>query len=114
MCAYSPIKELKLNMQKTIYPIDKKGYIADKVEAIPTGNEPSKITLLGIDTNCYESTRCELAMLYPLIVNSEELIEDDYDHFIGAKKAADKYLKAINQTPLSNRIDYTGRFIIKK
>ena len=53
-------------------------------------------------------------MLYPLISQGGVLIIDDYGHFEGARKAVDDYFKKTKQAPLLNRIDYTGRLIIKK
>lgn len=114
MWAYSPLDEVKKNMQKTGYPIDKLRYIVGKVEDTLIDTQPNKIALLRLDTDWYESTKYELEKLYPLIVSGGILIVDDYGHFAGAKKAVDEYFKTINRTPLLNRIDYTGRLIIKK
>ena len=114
MWAYSPIKEVKENMQKTGYPVDKLNYIIGKVEETLKNTRPDKIALLRLDTDWYESTKIELEMLYPLIVQDGVLIIDDYGHFSGAKKAVDEYFMTINRPPLFNRIDYTGRLIIKK
>tara|TARA_B100000614_G_C14246331_1_gene368810 strand:- start:78 stop:593 length:516 start_codon:yes stop_codon:yes gene_type:complete len=114
MWAYSPIDEVKINMQKTCYPPDKLRYIVGKVEDTLKDNRPGNIALLRLDTDWYESTKIELERLYPLIVSGGVLIIDDYGHFAGAKKAVDEYFKTINQAPLLNRVDYTGRLIIKK
>ena len=114
MWAYSPLEEVKKNMQKTGYPIDKIRYIVGKVEDTLIDSQPSEIALLRLDTDWYESTKIELEKLYPLIVSGGILIIDDYGHFSGAKKAVDEYFKTINRAPLLNRIDYTGRLIIKK
>ena len=114
MWAYSPIDEVKKNMQKTGYPTDKFRYIVGKVEDTLIDSQPNEIALLRLDTDWYESTRIELEKLYPLVVSGGILIIDDYGHFSGAKKAVDEYFKTTNRTPLLNRIDYTGRLIIKK
>ena len=114
MWAYSPLDDVKTNMQKTGYPTDKFRYIVGKVEDTLIDSKPNEIALLRLDTDWYESTRLELEKLYPLIVSGGILIIDDYGHFSGAKKAVDEYFETINQTPLLNRIDYTGRLIIKK
>ena len=114
MWAYSPINEVKENMQKTGYPVDKLNYIIGKVEETLKNTRPDKIALLRLDTDWYESTKIELEMLYPLIVQDGVLIIDDYGHFAGAKKAVDEYFMTLNRPPLFNRIDYTGRLIIKK
>ena len=114
MWAYSPLDEVKKNMQKTSYPTDKFRYIVGKVEDTLIESLPNEIALLRLDTDWYESTRFELEKLYPLIVSGGILIIDDYGHFSGAKKAVDDYFKTISRPPLLNRIDYTGRLIIKK
>ena len=113
MWAYAPIEEVKNNMLKTNYPIDNIKYIKGKVEDTLKSNTPSKIALLRLDTDWYESTKIELEVLYPLITKGGVLIIDDYGHFEGAKRAVDDYFRKINQQPLLNRIDYTGRLIIK-
>ena len=113
MWAYAPIEEVKNNMLKTNYPIDNIKYIKGKVEDTLKSNTPRKIALLRLDTDWYESTKIELETLYPLITKGGILIIDDYGHFEGAKRAVDDYFRKINQQPLLNRIDYTGRLIIK-
>ena len=77
-------------------------------------SKPKSIALLRLDTDWYESTKIELEMLYPLLVDGGILIIDDYGHFKGAKKAVDEYFASINEKPLMHRIDYSGRMIIKK
>ena len=113
MWAYSPIEEVRKNMKETNYPVDNIKYIKGKVEDTLKSNIPNKIALLRLDTDWYESTKIELEVLYPLITKGGVLIIDDYGHFEGAKRAVDDYFQKINQQPLLNRIDYTGRLIIK-
>ena len=114
MWAYAPKDIVIKNMESTGFPTDKIKYIQGKVEETLIDHRPSKIALLRLDTDWYESTKKELEDLYPLLVNGGVLIIDDYGHFEGAKKAVDEYFKKINQYPLMHRIDYTGRLIIKK
>ncbi len=47
--------------------------------------------LLRLDTDWYESTRHELAELYPRLERGGVLLIDDYGHFAGARKAVDEY-----------------------
>lgn len=111
MC-YSPIEEVKENMKKTGYPADKIILVKGKVEdTIPT-TMPSKISLLRLDTDWYESTKHELIYLYPLLTKHGVLIVDDYGAWQGARKATDEYFSKIPNTFLG-RIDYTGRIVIK-
>ncbi len=114
MWAYSPIDEVKDNMQKTGYPSDKINYVKGKVEDTLSKSLPAKIALLRLDTDWYESTKIELEMLYPLVTKGGIIIIDDYGHFSGAKKAVDEYFNALEHSPFMNRIDYSGRLIIKK
>ena len=114
MWAYAPKDIVIKNMESTGFPTDKIKYIQGKVEETLIKHRPSKIALLRLDTDWYQSTKKELEDLYPLLVNGGVLIIDDYGHFEGAKKAVDEYFKKINQYPLMHRIDYSGRLIIKK
>ena len=74
---------------------------------------PSKIALLRLDTDWFESTYHELVHLYPILVKNGVLIIDDYGHWKGAKDATDQYFKENNIKMLLNRIDYTVRAGIK-
>lgn len=51
--------------------------------------------------------------LYPKLEKGGVLIIDDYGHWQGAKEAIDKYFEEIGLIPLLNRIDYTGRIMVK-
>ncbi|MEI2737662.1 MAG: TylF/MycF/NovP-related O-methyltransferase [Chitinophagaceae bacterium] len=111
MC-YSPIEEVKANMERTGYPAEKIIMVKGKVEDTLPGTLPSKISLLRLDTDWYESTKHELQHLYPLLVKNGVLIVDDYGAWQGARKAVDEYFKDIPNVFLG-RIDYTGRIVIK-
>ncbi|HRP90418.1 MAG TPA: TylF/MycF/NovP-related O-methyltransferase [Edaphocola sp.] len=71
------------------------------------------IALLRLDTDWYESTKHELQHLYPLLTQNGVLIIDDYGHWQGCRKAVDEYFAEHNIKLLMNRIDYTGRMMIK-
>ena len=111
MC-YSPIEEVKANMNKTGYPVENIVLVKGKVEETVPGTIPSKISLLRLDTDWYESTKHELIHLYPLLEKHGVLIVDDYGAWQGARKATDEYFTSIPNTFLG-RIDYTGRIVIK-
>ncbi len=111
MC-YSPIEEVKANMERTGYPAEKIIMVKGKVEDTLPGTLPSKISLLRLDTDWYESTKHELQHLYPLLIKNGVLIVDDYGAWQGARKAVDEYFKDIPNVFLG-RIDYTGRIVIK-
>lgn len=114
MWAYAPLEMVKKNMKKTMFPKERIHFIEGKVEDTLSKTKPQNIALLRLDTDWYESTKCELEQLYPLLSIGGVLIIDDYGHFSGAKKAVDEYFSKTNVKPLMNRIDYTGRLIIKQ
>ena len=111
--AYSPLEEVKKNIDQTGYPAEQIQFVKGKVEDTIPGVLPGKIALLRLDTDWYESTKHELEHLYPLLVPGGVLIIDDYGHWQGAKKAVDEYFAAYNIPILLNRIDDTGRIAIK-
>jgi len=72
------------------------------------------IALLRLDTDWYESTKCELEHLFPLVAAGGVLIIDDYGWWRGARRAADEYFLSRPDLPiLLNRIDETGRIAVK-
>jgi hypothetical protein len=109
----SPLEEVKKNTFSTGYNKDKIYFVKGKVEDTIPKNMPQKIALLRLDTDWYESTKHELAHLFPLLQPNGVLIIDDYGHWEGARKAVDEYISDNNICILLNRIDYTGRIGIK-
>jgi len=110
---FSPLDEVRANLQKTTYPAGQLHFIKGKVE--DTLPEPSigNIALLRLDTDWYESTRHELETLYDKLVPGGVLIIDDYGHWSGARKAVDEFIATRRLSIFLNRIDYTGRMAIK-
>jgi len=95
------------------YPRDKIHFVKGRVEETVPATAPSRIALLRLDTDWYESTRHELVHLFPRLAKGGVLIIDDYGHWKGARKAVDEYF-ANQATPLLlNRIDYSGRMAVK-
>jgi O-methyltransferase len=76
-------------------------------------NLPTKIALLRLDTDWYESTLIELEQLFPKLVPGGVLIIDDYGHWEGARKAVDEYFERQKIKPFLIPLDYTGRICIK-
>ncbi|MBC7873214.1 MAG: class I SAM-dependent methyltransferase [Ferruginibacter sp.] len=111
MC-YSPIEEVKVNINSTGYHPGNIMMVKGRVEDTLPGTMPAKISLLRLDTDWYESTRHEMQHLYPLLVKNGVLIVDDYGAWQGARKAVDEYFSTIPNVFLG-RIDYTGRIVIK-
>lgn len=110
---YSPIGEVQNNMGLTKYPDDKIVYVKGMVEATVPNTLPEKISLLRLDTDWYESIYHCLVHMYPRLVPNGVLILDDYGFWKGAQEAVDQYFKEQNIHPLMNRIDQSGRLIIK-
>lgn len=73
---------------------------------------PEKIALLRLDTDWYESTKAELEMFYPNVVNGGIVIIDDYGYWQGSKKAVDEFKYGKNIELI--RIDDTGVYFNKK
>jgi len=104
---------VRRNMLGTRYPEKKIHLIKGKVEDTVPQHAPEKIALLRLDTDWYESTKHELVHLYPRLVPNGVLIIDDYGHWQGAREAVDEYFAGQKFKPLLNRLDYTGRLVIK-
>ena len=107
------LEEVKQNITKTGYDLEKIHFIKGKVEDTLPKYAPKQIALLRLDTDWYESTKHELIHLFPLLVTGGVLILDDYGYWAGAKKAVDEYFSKNKIQILLNRIDQTGRIAIK-
>lgn len=102
------------NINSYGYPKENINYIKGAVEkTLLTNQIPDKIALLRLDTDWYESTKVELEILYSRLVSGGVLIIDDYGHWGGCRKAVDEFFGKMDFIPFFNRIDYTGRIIIK-
>lgn len=62
-------------------------------------NKIGKISLLRIDADWYDSTKCCLENLYDNVVAGGFIVIDDYGTCFGAKKALDEFLKSKNFSP---------------
>lgn len=108
---YAPLSEVKRALYSTGYPRENIIFVQGKVEeTIPT-TMPSRIALLRLDTDWYESTKHELQNLYPVLVHRGALVIDDYGTWAGSKKAVDEYFA--RKSLLLNVMDTTGRIGIK-
>lgn len=111
--AYSPLAEVRANLEKTGYPMDQFVFVKGDVRETIPQYAPEKISLLRLDTDWYESTRHELEGLFPRLADRGVLIIDDYGHWKGANKAVNEYFSAQSKKYLMQRIDYTGRALLK-
>lgn len=110
---YASLAEVKNNLLSTKYPQDNLVFIQGKVEDTIPMTSPKQIAILRLDTDWFASTDYELRHLFPLVSKGGVVIIDDYGYWSGAKEATDKYFADFNIPVLLNRIDYTGRIMIK-
>lgn len=110
---YLPYEEVRRVIESTGYPTDRLHFVQGLVEDTIPEHAPDDLALCRLDTDWYASTAHEMAHLYPRISRGGVLLVDDYGQFMGARKAVDEYF-ARQQTPvLLNRIDFTGRLVVK-
>jgi hypothetical protein len=110
---YAGMESVRKNMLSTGYPEAKIHMIPGKVEDTLPQQAPERIALLRLDTDWYESTRHELVHLYPRLAPHGVLIIDDYGHWEGARRAVDEYFAGMKPRPFLNRMDYSGRLVVK-
>lgn len=111
--AYSNYEETTRNILSSGYPAKNINFIKGLVEDTIPQTPIDKIAILRLDTDWYSSTKFELEQLYPKLVKGGIMIIDDYGHWEGCKKAVDEYFTNNGISIFINRIDYTGRLIIK-
>jgi hypothetical protein len=108
------LEDVKRNLALTELGNDQLIYVKGKVEeTVPSTLPQNKISLLRLDTDWYESTLHELNYFYPLLLVGGVMIVDDYGHWEGCRQAVDEYFGKQEHRPLLQRIDYTGRLILK-
>ena len=76
----SSLEHVRQVLIETGYAIDAVHFVPGKVEDTLPQTKPEKIALLRLDTDWYESTRCELEELFPRLSPGAVLIVDDYGH----------------------------------
>jgi hypothetical protein len=92
---------------------DKLRFVVGPVEQtlLDPANLPERIAVLRLDTDWYESTKAEMAALYPRLAPGGILIVDDYGHWMGAQRAVKEYFGG--NAPDMTSIDYTAVSFIK-
>jgi len=110
---HAMLEDVKEGMLATGYDAGRMHFIKGRVEDTLPARAPARIAILRLDTDWYESTRHELVHLYPRLVPGGVLIIDDYGHWLGSRKAADEYFAEHNIHALLNRVDYSGRLVVK-
>jgi O-methyltransferase len=107
------LEEVQRNVSSLNYDENKIHYIKGKVEDTLPKNTHEKIALLRLDTDWYESTKCELELLFPKLVKGGILIIDDYGDWDGSKKATKEYLKENGIKMMLHRLPGNERIAIK-
>ncbi len=110
--ADSPIDEVRATLARADYPAARVHFVEGRVEDTVPAGAPSRIALLRLDTDWYESTRHELEHLIPRVSPNGVLIIDDYGFWAGARRAVDEFLAVGDRPILLNRIDDTGRIAV--
>jgi len=111
--ANAGLDEVRENLLSTSYPADHIHFVKGMVERTIPEHAPQEIALLRLDTDWYESTKHELYHLYPRLAPQGVMIIDDYGHFKGAREAVDEFIATHRISGLLNRVDYSGRLMIK-
>jgi O-methyltransferase len=100
------------DVKKNIYNFTKNECINFiKGDIVKNNIFPSKIAILRLDTDYYESTKYELENFYPLVSDGGIIIIDDYNAWSGCKKAVDDFIK--NKPIKLIIIDSVGVYFIK-
>lgn len=66
------------------------------------------ISVLHLDGDWYESTKCGLENLYDKVVPGGFIQIDDYGHWAGCRKAVDEFFQGRGLNPVFTVLDYTG------
>jgi hypothetical protein len=86
-----------------------KGLFQDTLLTAPI----QQIAVLHVDGDWYESVKVCLDSFYDKVVAGGVIQLDDYGYWKGARKAVDEFLERRKiQAPLE-RLDYSGRFLVK-
>lgn len=87
-----------------------KGLVQDTLPS----ERPSRIAVLRLDTDFYESTATELENLYPLVTEGGVVISDDYGKHAGATAAVDEFLSGLREKPFVQRVASQGAVWLKE
>ena len=86
-----------------------KGLFQETLPVIAMG----QIAVLHIDGDWYESVKVCLECLYDKVVGGGVIQFDDYGYWKGARRATDEFLEKRGIEAALQRLDYSGRMLIK-
>ena len=113
--AYAPIDYVKNNINSIKYNDDNIIYVKGDVCNTLNKTIPTKISLLRLDTDWYNSTKKELDILFPLVSINGYIIVDDYYAWKGSRVATDEFMeKNIKNIQIINKDLTGGIFVMKK
>ena len=81
-----------------------KGWFQDTLPEYRDKTGP--IAILRIDGDWYESTKCCLENLYDNVIPGGSIIIDDYESYVGARKATDEFIK---NRDIKTKLSFDGR-----
>lgn len=89
--------------------------VGDVLETLGEGSKtlPSKMSVLRLDTDWYESTLKELSVLYPCLTLGGVLLLHDHGVWSASRKAVDECFEEHHNRPLLWRTDFDGRAGVK-
>ncbi len=99
---------LRINRDNIII---KKGWFQNTL--LKVQKEIGPISILRLDGDWYESTKCCLENLYDNVIIGGYIIVDDYGHWEGARKALEEFFISRKIKPNLIKIDYTGIYFQK-
>lgn len=102
---YASLEDVQQSVSTVGYPSENIHFRKGKVEDTLPGSHHAQIALLRLDTDWYESTRCEMEHLFPALVAGGVFISDDYYTWEGARQAVDEYLQQHHIPLLLCRVD---------
>jgi predicted O-methyltransferase YrrM len=92
-------------MKRSQYPEERIRLVEGDVCQTLMEQKPTKIALLRLDTDWYESTKIELHELVPLLSPGAIVTIDDYGYWAGSRQATEEYFLANPPRPLIEFID---------
>lgn len=110
--AKASLEDVRQGFEQVPYPTERVHYVKGPVEQTIPGRLPSRIAILRLDTDWYESTAHELEHMYDLLVPGGVLMIDDYGWWQGSRQATDEFLDRTAEKLLLLRTG-SGRTAVK-
>lgn len=102
-----------MDLFRNLNILDRAWFVEGLFEETLRTSSISRIAVLHIDGDWYESVRVCLEALYDRVSFGGVIQIDDYGHWAGARKAVDEFFKERSIHASLKYLDYTGRQFIK-